>query len=188
MMVTLRQAHTKATMMPTSRLTLSSNSANVEQCDGDQISVLWPLDQKYYPGTVHSAEDDGRVNLHYDDGDTECLDMKKEVWKLTNTLASSSSQSSSVLQVTSTEESVLTSMLDHFGNKPFMRHQAQMKSLTLSLSIRYTDLDVSSPNKHSTQLRSLYLPQLIALLAGLGPLSRLFALFTPVTCSKSHQT
>ena len=103
----------------------SSDTAQIEPCVGDKISVFWPLDQEYYPGIVESEENDGRINVKYDDGDTECLDITKEVWKFNDSLTSSSSSFSNMLQVTSTENSVLSSMLEHFGNKPFMRHQAQ---------------------------------------------------------------
>ena len=66
-----------------------------------------------------------RINVNYDDGDIECLDIKKEVRKFTDSIASNFSALSNELQVTSTEDAVLTSMLEHFGNKPFIRHQAQ---------------------------------------------------------------
>lgn len=87
--------------------------------------MFWPLDDQFYPGTVHSEEEDGRLNIHYDDGGIENLDMSKEVWKFNDTISASSASTQTELQVTSTENSVLASMLEHFGNKPFLRHHAQ---------------------------------------------------------------
>lgn len=66
----------------------SSHSDQAEPCIGDKISVLWPLDKEYYPATVavtvvtvtvESQENDGRITVHYDDRDIECLDITKEL-------------------------------------------------------------------------------------------------------------
>lgn len=92
---------------------------------GDRISVFWPLDDQFYDGTVHSANEDGRFEVHYDDGESECLDLTKEQWKFASALPASTVTVSNGLQVTSIESSVLSSMLRHFGNKPFLIHEAQ---------------------------------------------------------------
>ena len=103
----------------------STENPNAEPSVGDKVSVLWPLDAKFYPGTVMSEAQDGSRHIQYDDGDTEQLDMTTEVWRFQDPLPASSSALSRALQVTSTEKTVLSSMRDHFGNKPFLRHQAQ---------------------------------------------------------------
>lgn len=38
---------------------------------GDKIEVYWPLENKYYPGTVEAKQDDGKLSVAYDDGDME---------------------------------------------------------------------------------------------------------------------
>ena len=91
---------------------------------GDRISVFWPLEDQSFKGTVHSEAEDGRLNIHNDDGNEECLDISQEKWKFADALAASSSAFSESLCVTSKEADVLTSMVDHFGNKPFLKHQA----------------------------------------------------------------
>ena len=103
----------------------STENSNAEPSVGDRISVLWPLDDHFYPGTVESEAQDGLLHIQYDEGDTEQLDMTKEVWSFNDSLQASPCALPSALQVTSNEETVLTSMRDQFGNKPFLRHQAQ---------------------------------------------------------------
>ena len=103
----------------------STEGHNVEASVGDSVAVYWPEDDQYYTGTVHSAEPDGRLNVHYDDGEKECLDMSAETWKLTTTVSANSGTTSSRTSLLSTEKDVLTSMLQNFGNKPFLKHEAQ---------------------------------------------------------------
>jgi len=83
------------------------------------VSVFWLDDDKYYPGTIKSATDDGRFDVHYDDGDKECLG------KFSSTVQANTSSVPSELEVSSTEPTVLSSILEHFGNKSFLKHQAQ---------------------------------------------------------------
>ncbi len=103
----------------------SSDDQTFVPAVGSNISVFWPLDKQFYSGVVASEEDDGKLNIHYDDGDKECLNMDEEQWKFTNTITANSSQATSSLQVQCTEGEVLSSMLSHFGNKSFLKHQAQ---------------------------------------------------------------
>lgn len=100
-------------------------SSIVEPSIGENVSVYWSLDKVFYPGTFHSEEDDGHLNIHYDDGGKECLDMTKEVWKYTESLSASSSTLTPELELKCAESDVLSSMVDYFGNKPFFRHQVQ---------------------------------------------------------------
>ncbi|KAH7283493.1 hypothetical protein KP509_34G009800 [Ceratopteris richardii] len=48
-----------------------------------KVQVYWPLDKRFYEGTIRSYNPD--KNLHdvlYDDGDKETLNLKKERWRL----------------------------------------------------------------------------------------------------------
>ncbi|KAL2492955.1 Tudor/PWWP/MBT superfamily protein [Abeliophyllum distichum] len=54
-----------------------------EELVGSKIKVLWPMDEKYYEGTVESFDRSGRKHkVAYDDGDEEILDLTKEFWQL----------------------------------------------------------------------------------------------------------
>lgn len=50
---------------------------------GDLVEVFWPLDNKFYHGTVDTIHADGQCTIQYDDGDTEVLDMATETWRYT---------------------------------------------------------------------------------------------------------
>ena len=104
---------------------LSVDSSVVVPGVGDRISVFWPLENQSFDSTVHSEAEEGRLNIHYDDGDEECLDISQEKWKFANALAASSSALPEQLCVTSKGGDVLSSVVDHFGNKPFLKHHAQ---------------------------------------------------------------
>ena len=93
---------------------------------GDKISVFWPLYDTYYDGTVGAQqEENGNLTINYEDGETECLNMTEEEWKYTNTINASSSNITTNLEVTCTEQEVLKNMVEHFGNKSFLKHKAQ---------------------------------------------------------------
>lgn len=48
---------------------------------GDNIEVYWPIDKKFYGGTVHTHnERTGKYAVHYFDGDKENLNLENEVW------------------------------------------------------------------------------------------------------------
>jgi hypothetical protein len=49
---------------------------------GTRLSVYWPHDEEYYPCVIKERKSDGRVLLHYDDGEEETIDLGKEEWKL----------------------------------------------------------------------------------------------------------
>lgn len=57
----------------------SHDPSSVEPSVGDQISVVWPIDNKFHSDTVHSEPDGGRLSVHYDDGKIEIFDLKMEV-------------------------------------------------------------------------------------------------------------
>ena len=92
---------------------------------GDCVDVFWPLDNSYYSGTFQSIDEDGRHNIEYDDGEDEVLDMTDGTWRFSTGNTTSSSVSAQSSQFSSIEPVVLQEMQNHFGNKSFMRHQAQ---------------------------------------------------------------
>lgn len=66
------------------------------------------------------------MTIHYDNGDIEAnVDMTAAQWNYSDTIAANSSTVSADLAVSSTEQKVLSAMNEHFGNKPFMKHQAR---------------------------------------------------------------
>ncbi len=89
---------------------------------GDDIEVYWPLGDTFYPGNVES-EEGGKFHIQYDDGSTEDLDMRNEVWNYH--ITSTATASVGNLKLRSNENEVLNSMFVHFGNKQFMKHEAQ---------------------------------------------------------------
>lgn len=89
---------------------------------GDRIMVYWPDDKLHYPGTVSTLHRDGHVTVLYDDGEKERLRLGDERWNYEPT--NISALSSFVTNIDQ-EPIELQRMMDHFRNKPFMRHQAQ---------------------------------------------------------------
>ncbi|KAH9619534.1 hypothetical protein KSS87_018648 [Heliosperma pusillum] len=50
---------------------------------GCRIKVWWPLDRRYYEGTITSYDASGRKHrVDYDDGDEENLNLRRERWEL----------------------------------------------------------------------------------------------------------
>ena len=49
---------------------------------GTRLSVYWPDDDQYYPGTITNITKRGRFHISYDDGDVETVDLTKELFKL----------------------------------------------------------------------------------------------------------
>ena len=48
---------------------------------GDRIEVYWPMDRKFYSGTISSSNcTSSKHEVMYDDGDVEILDLSKERW------------------------------------------------------------------------------------------------------------
>lgn len=48
---------------------------------GDRLEVYWPLDDRYYAGSVMDVKEDGRHLIHYDDDEDEELQLTDEVWR-----------------------------------------------------------------------------------------------------------
>jgi len=89
---------------------------------GEKIEVYWPLEAQFYPGTVNSIEDD-KVVVHYDDGDTETLEMEKENWRYPHITSNRASLDN--FEMKSSEAEVLKQYHRVFGYKDFMAYQAQ---------------------------------------------------------------
>lgn len=93
---------------------------------GDKVYILWDDENVIYPVVGHSEADDGTVTIHCDNGDVEKdIDMTNVSWSFSsesNPLTTSSSKLSAPLKIQSAEGSVLTSMMEHYGNKAFMKH------------------------------------------------------------------
>jgi hypothetical protein len=45
-----------------------------------RLQVYWPEDDKWYSCKLSKQLEDGRVELKYDDGDVEVLELEKEIW------------------------------------------------------------------------------------------------------------
>lgn len=90
---------------------------------GDGIEVFWPLHNSFYPGVVAEKQN----NIHtvvYDDGGIETLYFANETWRYASGAMLMSMIASSI-RLESNAPDVLASMLQYFGNKPFLRHEAQ---------------------------------------------------------------
>lgn len=94
---------------------------------GSNVEVYWPLDDKLYPGTVASInEDDNKYIINYSDGDIETLYMSNEVWRY----STDNSVTANLAQVpekslVSSEQDVLGSFVNFFGQKVFVQYQTQ---------------------------------------------------------------
>lgn len=49
---------------------------------GSKVRVYWPDDNIYYFGSISEYRNDEKARVLYDDGDTEWLDLSKEIWNL----------------------------------------------------------------------------------------------------------
>lgn len=78
---------------------------------------------------VYEKAKDGTAAVFYDNGDIVAAVDVTSIQKIPShseaLLAVASSKLSAQLQITSTGDAVLLSMLEHFNRKSFMRHQAQ---------------------------------------------------------------
>lgn len=88
---------------------------------GDRLDIYWTLDNKFYPATV-SRVVDNQHTIQYDDGDEERLNLESEEWRW-NDSANNITEAHATLPRNSQE--TLNSLLETFGSKDFMRHQAQ---------------------------------------------------------------
>lgn len=92
---------------------------------GDQISFYLPLDDQLYDAKVASI-DDNRFTINNVDGDIEERDLMQEDWKYQIMNVSANKQKAICNELKKLNEtSILKIVADYFGNKQFMRHEAQ---------------------------------------------------------------
>ncbi|XP_034898204.1 sister chromatid cohesion protein PDS5 homolog A isoform X1 [Populus alba] len=65
------------------KCTTKKSGINIEEIMGYRIKVWWPMDKKFYEGTIKSYDPLKRKHvILYDDGDIEVLRLEKERWEL----------------------------------------------------------------------------------------------------------
>ncbi|KAK7332449.1 hypothetical protein VNO80_29201 [Phaseolus coccineus] len=65
------------------KCTTKEGESDAEDLMGCRIKVWWPLDKKFYEGTIKSYDSSKRKHvILYDDGDVEVLCLEKERWEL----------------------------------------------------------------------------------------------------------
>ncbi|CAJ1962734.1 unnamed protein product [Sphenostylis stenocarpa] len=65
------------------KCTTKEGESDAEDLIGGRIRVWWPLDKKFYEGTVKSYDSSKRKHvILYDDGDVEVLCLEKERWEV----------------------------------------------------------------------------------------------------------
>lgn len=100
-----------------------SGSANmVAPAVQDRVEMFWPDHNKYYKGHVLQITDTGQHVITYDDKKVETLTMANETWLNESSVHAATGNFS---MLPSDEHRVLKKIMDIFGNKPFLRHQAQ---------------------------------------------------------------
>ena len=99
---------------------------------GDKLSVYWPDDKQYYSGTVSRYfSRSGKHKILYDDGQSETLDMTKEIWKHDDSIGETNGISANEIQVvpgkelTSHEKDATDQYHDRFKSKEFFLSEAQ---------------------------------------------------------------
>lgn len=109
-------------------------SASSDIHRGDRILVFDPNENEHYPGTVQHKHRDGFITVNFDDGYINRINPAEEDWTFQyesdtdSTIKSSSSKierDSGPLSIMNIEPDVVRGLLNHFGNKSFMRHEAQ---------------------------------------------------------------
>ena len=113
---------------------IENGSLNV----GSRVKVFWPDDNAFYKGTVaRYSSRTGTHTIHYYDGDSEVMDMKKEQYGVVNndnlhhedeydrTATANNVEITPFCELSSESESVLKEYRDHFGFKEFTSSQAQ---------------------------------------------------------------
>ncbi|KAL4628077.1 hypothetical protein ACB092_05G210600 [Castanea dentata] len=65
------------------KCTSKAGGLDIEDLSGCKIKVWWPMDKKFYQGTVKSYDPlKGKHVVLYEDGDVEVLRLEKERWEL----------------------------------------------------------------------------------------------------------
>ncbi|KAM7266745.1 hypothetical protein ACFE04_004642 [Oxalis oulophora] len=61
---------------------------NLEDLIGYRIKIWWPVDKKFYEGTIKSYDDSKRKHvILYDDGDVKILRLDKERWEVVDSVS-----------------------------------------------------------------------------------------------------
>ena len=89
---------------------------------GDRVEIFWPIDNAFYKGSVSELTPDGKHVIVYDDEDVETIMMSEENWKYES---SAHAELGNFTTLPSDEQRVLREIMSVFGNKSFLRHQAQ---------------------------------------------------------------
>ncbi|KAL1152084.1 hypothetical protein V6Z11_A09G083900 [Gossypium hirsutum] len=67
------------------KCTANEDGINIADLIGYRIKVWWPMDKKFYEGTIKSYDPIKRKHVVlYDDGDVEVLRLERERWELVN--------------------------------------------------------------------------------------------------------
>lgn len=61
-------------------LYFSGSSSSLLPSVGERIEYFWPIDDAYYPGVIFDITDDGHPVFHYEDGDSETLQLEEQLW------------------------------------------------------------------------------------------------------------
>lgn len=125
-----------------------SNEQDSQMPDlGDQVDIYWSEDDEYYSGVVTEVDETGHT-IVYDDGDVEIVDFSGEQWRFTGSQDGvlESNTVSGLTTLSRNEQEALGAMFKYFGNKPFMRHEAQGFSQAAIMSAYQREEDVFLEN------------------------------------------
>lgn len=105
----------------------------------EQISIIWRYDNEYSLDTVSPVDENGTINIDYDDGDEQCCDISAEIWTFCDLQESTRLVfSTSVTKNVDREkpmQDTLSLYATMFGNEAVQRYQAQeMKQFPLVLN------------------------------------------------------
>lgn len=118
---------------------MSNDVASLQLEVGDNVEIIWLLDNCFYSGAVAKQENDNKTVVYYDGG-IKTLFFTNVTRRYAPT-AKLCALSASSYKVRSKIQQVLQSMLDHFGNMAFLRHQAQAFP-KLSLTAAYAQEEI----------------------------------------------
>lgn len=89
---------------------------------GYRVEIFWPIDNALYKGSVSELTPDRKLFIVYDDDDVETLLISDANWRYE---LSAHAELGNFTTLPSDEQSVLRELIHVFGNKSFLRHQAQ---------------------------------------------------------------
>ncbi len=101
---------------------LSDESRCIFPTVGEKIEVFWPDDDKYYPGTVvTNNEDTNTYQVDYDDGDQEVLNLRNEIWRSQATgISSNEIQLAPGAKLTSIERDAIKMYFEKFQQRIYI--------------------------------------------------------------------